>query len=133
MPKIFHYISSLSRGGRERQLATIVANTDQARYPTKIVYLNKRQNSYIDEYGLQENTIRIKQKGKLKRLVELHKVLKSEKPNIVYTWGNDESIDDILKVFEKFNRVTNTFTDEEIRNYALGNLSFETQFKKIGI
>lgn len=47
--------------------------------------------------------------------------------------SNDESIDDILKIFEKFDRVTNTFTDEEIRNYALSNLSFETQFKKIGI
>ncbi len=101
--KVLHLISSLSRGGRERQLATIVANTDQARYPTKIVYLNKRQNSYIDEYGLQENTIRIKQKGKLKRLVELHKVLKSEKPNIVYTWGNGESVSILLlKPFHNF-------------------------------
>ena len=47
--------------------------------------------------------------------------------------SNDESIDDILRVFKKFDWVRNAFTDEEIRNYALSNLSFETQFKKIGI
>ncbi|MDD2279769.1 MAG: glycosyltransferase, partial [Bacteroidales bacterium] len=43
------------------------------------------------------------QKGKLKRLVELHKVLKSEKPNIVYTWGNGESVSILLlKPFHNF-------------------------------
>lgn len=102
-PKIIHYISSLSRGGRERQLATIVSNTDQVQYPTKILYLNKRQNSYIDEYGLNDFTIQIGVKGRFKRLKELHATLKREKPDIVYTWGNGESISVILlKPFHKF-------------------------------
>lgn len=101
--KVLHLISSLSRGGRERQLATIVSNTDQAKYPTKILYLNKRQNTYIDEYALKDYAIQIGAKGRFKRLQELHRVLKNEKPNIVYTWGNGESISILLlKPFHKF-------------------------------
>lgn len=101
--KIIHIISSLSRGGRERQLATLVSSTNQQKYPTKIIYFNKKSNSYIAEYGLQDTAIQIKQKGKLKRLVELHKVLKSEKPDIVYTWGNGESVSILLlKPFHSF-------------------------------
>lgn len=94
--KIKHIISSLSRGGRERQLAILVSNTNLEKYPTKIIYFNKKTNSYIDEYGLQDTAIQIKQKGKFKRFIELHKVLKSEKPDIVYTWGNGESISILL-------------------------------------
>ncbi len=103
MAKIIHFISSLSRGGRERQLATIVSNTDQAKYPTKILYLNKRQNTYIDEYALKDYAIQIGAKGRFKRLQELHRILKKEKPSIVYTWGNGESVSILLlKPFHKF-------------------------------
>ena len=66
--KIIHIISSLSRGGRERQLATLVSNTNQQQYQTKIIYFNKKTSSYIDEYGLQESAIQIIQKGKCSRL-----------------------------------------------------------------
>jgi glycosyltransferase involved in cell wall biosynthesis len=94
--KTLHLISSLTRGGRERQLATIVANTDMTNYPTKIIYFNKKQHSYIDEYDLNDYSIQIKETGKLKRLKKLLRVLKKEKPDVVYTWGNGESLSILL-------------------------------------
>ena len=94
--KIIHVISSLIRGGRERQLATIVSNTDLDRYPTKIIYFNKKKYSYIEKYGLHDKSIRLESRGKIPRLVELHRILKREKPDVVYTWGNGESVSVLL-------------------------------------
>jgi glycosyltransferase involved in cell wall biosynthesis len=92
MPLIFHLISSLSRGGRERQLATIVSNTDFKKHPTKIVYFNEREHTYIDEYNLKKHTIKIESKSFWKRLLELNQTIKKEKPDIIYTWANLESL-----------------------------------------
>jgi len=101
--KILHIISSLTRGGRERQLAIIVANSDLKQYPTRIIYFNKHENSYLDEYGLTDVVIQVKSHGKFARLIELHQIIKNEKPNIVYTWGNGESVSIlILKYFHNF-------------------------------
>lgn len=103
MSEIIHVISSLSRGGRERQLATIVANTNRKQYPSRIVYFNKLENSYIDEYGLTNVSIQVKSKGKWHRLLELNQILKKEKPDVVYTWGNGESLSIlVLRSFYKF-------------------------------
>ena len=90
--KIIHLISSLKRGGRERQLATIINNTDQNKYPSKIIYFNSAEIDYIDEYNLPDLVIKIQSKKFRSRLIELNSILKKEKPDIVYTWGNLESI-----------------------------------------
>ncbi|MFW5887030.1 MAG: glycosyltransferase [Bacteroidota bacterium] len=101
--KIIHLISSLTRGGRERQLATIIANTNWEQYPSQLLYFNKRKNSYIDEYGLTRVSTQVKSKGKWKRLVELNHILKKEQPDVVLTWGNGESVSILLlKPFHKF-------------------------------
>lgn len=101
--KILHLVSSLNRGGRERQLAIILNNTDQKKYPTRILYFNNGGESYINEYNLNDYTIQIKAKTKLSRILELNKVLKKEKPDVVYTWGNGESVSIILlKPFHQF-------------------------------
>ena len=103
MIKIVHLISSLTRGGRERQLATIVANTDQKEYPTKVVFFNKHKNSYFEEYGLKDFSIQLKSNSRFARLKELNSLLKNENPDIVYTWGNGESVSILLlKPFHKF-------------------------------
>ncbi len=100
--KILHLISSLTRGGRERQLATIVANTNREQYPSRVVYFNKREQSYFDEYGLTNVSLQVKSKGKWKRLLELNQILKKEQPDIVLTWGNGESVSILLlKPFHK--------------------------------
>lgn len=90
--KIIHLISSLSRGGRERQVATIVANTDFEKYPTKIVYFNERKPNYVDEYDLKKYSIKIYSHRFLSRLKELSKIIRNEKPDVVYTWANLESL-----------------------------------------
>jgi glycosyltransferase involved in cell wall biosynthesis len=90
--KIVHFISSLSRGGKERQLATIVSNTDFEKYPTKIVYFNERTHTYVDEYNLKKHSIKIESKSFWKRLFELNQTIKQEKPVIIYTWANLESL-----------------------------------------
>jgi glycosyltransferase involved in cell wall biosynthesis len=90
--KIFHLISSLSRGGRERQLATIVSNTDFVKYPTKIVFFNETEHTYVDEYELKKHSIKIESKSFWKRLLELHQTIKQEQPDIIYTWANLESL-----------------------------------------
>ena len=94
--KIIHVISSLSRGGRERQLASIVANTDQRKYPTKMIILNDTVNSYIDEYGLHQRIIKVKATKRFERILELHRILNKEKSDVVYTWGNIESVSVLL-------------------------------------
>ena len=90
--KIIHLISSLRRGGRERQLATIVANTNFYKYPTKIIYFNNSQNSYIEEYGIREHVIRLSSKKFLQRLLELRRLIAEYRPDVIYTWGNLESV-----------------------------------------
>lgn len=94
--KIIHFISSLSRGGRERQLATIVANSDIQKYCSKIIYFNETQNSYIDEYALTDKLIQIKSKKRFGRLKELYCTIKNENPSIIWTWGNGESVSILL-------------------------------------
>ena len=89
---IIHLISSMARGGRERQLANIVQNTDMKIYNTKIVYFNKSNNSYLDEYSLNSLALQIEAKGKIGRIIELSKNHESERPDIVYSWGNGDSI-----------------------------------------
>jgi len=90
--KIFHLISSLKRGGRERQLATITANTDHEKFPTKIVYLNDSEKNYLDEYNLSEFVFKIRSRNNFFRLLELHRLIDREKPDIIYSWGNFESV-----------------------------------------
>ena len=92
MVKIVHLISSLKRGGRERQIATIVGHSSDERYPSKIIYFNSSNNDYIGEYNLEDLIIKVNSVTVLKRLFELNSILKKENPDIVYTWGNIESI-----------------------------------------
>ncbi|MBN2396277.1 MAG: glycosyltransferase [Candidatus Atribacteria bacterium] len=89
---IVHFISSLRRGGRERQLAAIVSACSDSKYKHQILYLNHSKDSYITEYGLEKNLLKIHSRGFFKRLQELNIILKKNNPVIVYTWGRLESI-----------------------------------------
>jgi len=101
--KIIHVISSLRRGGRERQLAAIMANTDLDNYPSKIIYFNESQDSYIDEYDLSHHIIKLGSKNFILRFIELHRLIKQRQPDVVFAWGNLESIFAILlKPFNRF-------------------------------
>ena len=58
--KILHIISSLRRGGKERQLSIITVNTDPQKYPSLICYFNDSDENYINEYALDKYLIKIK-------------------------------------------------------------------------
>lgn len=87
-PRVIHFISSLKRGGRERQLSTIYSNNSAQRQHIKIVYLNESADSYIEEFKIRKEDIyRIKSRQFLFRLWKLNTYLRSQKPDVVYAWG----------------------------------------------
>jgi len=100
--KILHVISSLARGGRERQLSTIYKYTKKDIYPTKIIYFNIFKDNYINEFKMEQDLIHIKSNSFIKRLIEIQKTINSFKPDIVYTWGNLESL--FILILSKFNK-----------------------------
>jgi glycosyltransferase involved in cell wall biosynthesis len=98
-PKVFHLISSLRRGGRERQLATIYKYTDPGKISTKIVCFNHSADNYISEYRMEQDVIYLRSANFFKRFIELTKIVKSEKPGIIWTWGGLEATMGILLAF----------------------------------
>jgi len=90
--KIIHIISSLARGGRERQLSIIFKYTDKDKYSTRIIYFNESDQNYIVEYHLSKDLIRINESGFLTRLFHLLKILRQEQPDLIFSWGINESV-----------------------------------------
>lgn len=88
---VIHFITSLRRGGRERQLATIYKFSDKEKETIKIITFYYIPNSYLHEYNMEEDVIFIKQKSFIKRLAELRNILLNEKPDIIWTWGGLEA------------------------------------------
>ncbi len=54
-----------------------------------------------------------------------------QKLNFRFNVSNNDSIDDILDVFESFHKRRKSFTDEQIREYAVKHLSFDSKFKEV--
>lgn len=93
----------MGRGGRERQVSMIVAHSDFNKFPAKIVYFNDKLISYIGEYKISRHTLKVVTKGFFKRIIELNRIIKENKPVIVFTWGTIESLLIlILKPLHKF-------------------------------
>ena len=92
MIKVLHVISSLKRGGRERQVAILVSNMVGPKDQLSILVFYDVEGSYINEYGLKNNILKLKKETFWGRLFELRGLVEEEKPDIVYTWGNIESL-----------------------------------------
>ena len=88
--KVLHIITSLRRGGRERQLAGILKDENQ-HYSNKAIVFNKNMNSYEKEYELTGKLIYLKSRNPIVRIVDIYRVLRTEKPNIIWTWGGFEA------------------------------------------
>jgi glycosyltransferase involved in cell wall biosynthesis len=84
----------MRRGGRERQLALVLANEDRKRTESTIICLNRdfQGNDYIGEYDLANRVRYNKCSGKLARLLEIRSMLASDRPDIVWTWGVSETL-----------------------------------------
>ncbi len=90
---ILHIISSLGRGGRERQLSVMV------HYPIPqleqyIASFYDTKNSYVEEYDL-DNLIFLP-KHNVKRFIEIYKFAKKNRIDLIYAWGSSEAIFGIL-------------------------------------
>jgi glycosyltransferase involved in cell wall biosynthesis len=83
MHKVIHFVSSLKQGGAERQVATII------NYSTGInnilCTIHELESNYLVDTN--NKVIKLKSKYNLARIIELHKIIKSEKPNFIYAWG----------------------------------------------
>lgn len=101
--RIVHTITSIGRGGSERQLSAIVSNSNDRNHPSQIIYFNAKNSTYINEYNLSKYLIKIDSKNFFIRLFKLNKVLKTNKPDFVYTWGTlDSFLILLLKPFHSF-------------------------------
>lgn len=102
--KVIHIISSLGRGGKERQLATIYKYHNRDLQEIKILYLHDRSINYIEEFSINaSDLLKIHSKKFILRLLECHRILKTEKPDVVYAWGTIEvMIPMLLKPFHRY-------------------------------
>ncbi len=87
--KVVHLISSFRRGGRERQLATLVKYLREDNVKPKLICFNYSKESYVEEYDL--DVTYLKAKKPFARLIELIKILRKEKYDILWTWGGFEA------------------------------------------
>jgi glycosyltransferase involved in cell wall biosynthesis len=95
--KIIHFISSIRRGGMERQLSTIYKYSNKDDYSTKIYCFNASKNSYLEEFNVSlDDLILCNKKSLIERIVFTYKIFKKEKPTIVFSWGIIESIISLL-------------------------------------
>lgn len=95
--KLIHFISSLSRGGRERQLYYIYKYNDPKKQEIKILYLDETQPNYIDDFTIKEkDLIKVKAKSTFRRICEIYKIYRKQKPDVVFAWGGLESLFSLL-------------------------------------
>jgi glycosyltransferase involved in cell wall biosynthesis len=86
--KVIHFISSFKRGGRERQMFTIYKHNDPAIQAIKILYFNNSESTYLHEFNIHPNDIiKINSTNHFGRFFEILKIIKSEKPDILFAWG----------------------------------------------
>lgn len=104
-PRVVHVISSLRRGGRERQLSLLAANYNHANSYTTILSFNQEKDGhdYIGEYNLTDKVHFLHSKNPLMRLMEMIVYFWRVKPNVVWTWGSRESLYAfIARLFTRF-------------------------------
>jgi glycosyltransferase involved in cell wall biosynthesis len=80
------------RGGRERQLAAIFKHSAERGFVNRILIFNKKDDEYLPEYGISEEDVyRLRGKGTWSRLMQIRKIIRDFKPDIVYAWGGFEA------------------------------------------
>lgn len=90
-PKVIHFISSLYRGGRERQLSTLAKHTQDGEYDFKIICFNKVANGYDSEEWMSKNVIYLKNRNFINRYFEIISIIRKIKPQIIWSWGSFEA------------------------------------------
>lgn len=96
---ILHLISSLSRGGRERQLAMLLKYSKSTDVTNKIICFNKTEDSYVDEYEMEKDIFYLTSKNIFKRLRQIKSQIQAQNPDILWTWGGFEASFGVLFSF----------------------------------
>lgn len=84
-----HIISSMARGGRERQLAIIAKHCSSI--CNRIIYYNDWPEGYIDQYGLHNSSYHCNETSFWKRVFATLIHVKTIGADIIISWGNMES------------------------------------------
>lgn len=114
--KVLHLISSMKRGGRERQMATIYKFSNNSDFECKIVCFNKTSNNYTDEMDMSGNLFYLTHKNPIYRLFEIRKIIKREKPTVIWTWGGFEaSFGLILTIFSRLKHINGSIRHGIVR------------------
>ncbi|MDD3534860.1 MAG: glycosyltransferase [Candidatus Cloacimonetes bacterium] len=87
---ILHIISSMRRGGRERQLAVIAKHC--IGMENRILYYNESPGGYIEQYGLQSKAYHCAERSLKKRILATAKRAKEMNADVIVSWGNMESV-----------------------------------------
>lgn len=94
---VVHIISSMQRGGRERQLALITKYSKKI--DNRIVYFNECSEGYIEQYGLQNVCHHCQEKGYWKRVWATLTLTEEIGADVLVSWGNMESTIAIILSF----------------------------------
>lgn len=82
MIKVLHFVQTISRGGSERQLINIINNCPNLEH--EVVSIKSAKNSYISDI---QKIHFLKSKTFGSRVLEMFKLVKNIRPDIVYAWG----------------------------------------------
>ena len=125
--KILFSIDSISRGGKERQLAILSRELVIRGYEICWTCHQYNESNYIEEYKLENIPVTfLKNKDYLKGFFEFKKVVNDIKPNIVMTWDAKSSFWCLL--LHKFNSLT--FINGCIRHGVTKN-NFKYRFRTL--
>lgn len=93
--KILHVITTLGRGGAERQLVNLVSNTDRSRFQHIVVFLRKPDDFAAEIESAGGRAICLDLPGSkpwLQAAKEIRKLIKTEKPTLLHSWLYDANI-----------------------------------------
>lgn len=115
-----HIISSMARGGRERQLAIICKYSQHI--DNRILIFHRAETGYIEEYGLQNLVTIIDVSGFWARLRQVKKIVTELQADILVSWGTLESIIAIITTVNGKPRFVNFSIRHGIRKFKLSQL-----------
>ncbi|HOV16979.1 MAG TPA: glycosyltransferase [Candidatus Cloacimonadota bacterium] len=87
---VIHIISSMGRGGKERQLSIICKYSKEVK--NYIVYYNEASSNYIAEYQLDNIIFRVTSRSLLSRITETRRLCSKLKADCIVTWGIQETV-----------------------------------------
>lgn len=88
--KVVHIISSLGRGGRERQLSIICSHARSV--DNWVICFNRREAEYLDEYEFGDKFKFISSRGFCQRLRDTRRLMQQLEPDLLISWGTMESL-----------------------------------------